>query len=110
MKILLVTALLSVLAQEVVFATEQQEVERIISKNALKSYETKYKEAENHKAFAQSETGSWTWKKNMTTKEYAIKAALIGCQLNNKKHEEKYPCKIINVDGSWINSTNTITK
>ena len=62
-------------------------IESIISKKALKSFETPYHQAPSHKAFTQSESGAWSWKSNRTSKEHAIKSALISCQINNKKSE-----------------------
>ena len=73
----------------------------IMTNPALKSYREEYVHATEHKAFAQSESGAWSWKSNRTSIGYAIDNALIGCQRNNRRYEEEYPCKIINIDGVW---------
>jgi len=78
-------------------------IKSIISNNALKTYKNEYQKATLHKALVQSETGAWSWKSNRTSKQHAIKSALISCQKYNKKHEDLYPCKVINVDGEWAN-------
>lgn len=73
----------------------------IVTNQALKSYREEYVHATEHKAFAQSDMGAWSWKSNRTSIQYAIENSLIDCQKNNKRHEAKYPCEIINVDGKW---------
>ncbi|MBU2952723.1 hypothetical protein [Marinobacter sp. F3R08] len=73
----------------------------IMTNQALRSYREEYIHATEHKAFAQSDVGSWSWKSNRTSIKHAIENALIDCQKNNKKHEAEYPCKILNVDGKW---------
>jgi hypothetical protein len=78
-------------------------IESIITNQALMSYKGKYLKASTHKAFVQSESGAWNWRSNRTSKEHAINSALISCQADNKKYEEMYPCKVINVDGEWAN-------
>jgi len=77
-------------------------IDSIITNQALKSYENEYLKATSHKAFAQSESGAWNWKSNRTSEKHAIESALISCQVNNKKSESLYPCKVINVDGEWF--------
>lgn len=74
----------------------------IMTNQGLRSFREQYVNATEHKAFAQSDSGAWSWKSNRTTREYAIRNALIDCQKQNKRHEEEYPCKIINVDGKWV--------
>jgi len=86
-----------------IYSNDKKGIESLMSNKALKSFKTDYAKASNHKAFAQSVSGSWNWKSNRTSKEHAITSALIGCQRNNKKSEDLYPCKVINVDGKWLN-------
>lgn len=81
---------------------ESYSISSIISNQALVSYKTKYREATNYKAFAQSAAGVWNWRSNRTSKQHAIDSALIACQANNEKYEAKHPCQVINVDGDWI--------
>ena len=73
----------------------------IMTNQALKSYREEYIHATEHKAFAQSDVGAWSWKSNRTSIKHAIENSLIDCQRNNKRHEAEHPCKIINVDGTW---------
>ena len=79
-------------------------IESIITNKALKSFKTDYLKATSHKAFAQSASGAWNWKSNRTSKAHAIKSALISCQRNNIKNEQLHPCKVINIDGDWVNN------
>lgn len=100
-------SVLPVLAQEAMpeVATYKSNAigeDSIISNRALKSFRGEYKDAIKHKAFAQSDSGSWGWRDNRTSKEHAMNSALIACQQNNKKAEAQYPCKIIHVNDEWI--------
>jgi hypothetical protein len=79
----------------------------LMTNQALRSFRNQYLQATEHKAFAQSDSGAWSWKSNRTTREYAIMNALIDCQKQNKRHEAAYPCKILNVDGEWVGSHET---
>jgi len=78
-------------------------IESIISNKALSSFETEYANAPKNKAFSQSASGAWNWKSNRTSVEHAITSALIGCQRNNRKSEDLYPCKVIHVNDTWKN-------
>ncbi len=86
-----------------IYVNDKKGIESLISNQALKSFKTDYEKASKHKAFAQSASGSWNWKSNRTSSEHAVLSALIGCQRNNKKSEDLYPCKVINIDGKWLN-------
>ena len=86
------------------YTNDKKGIESLITNQALKSFKNDYSKASKHKAFAQSVSGSWNWKSNRTSKEHAIKSALIGCQRNNKKSEDIYPCKVININGKWLNN------
>ena len=77
-------------------------VESIITNRALKSFKEEYASAPKNRAFAQSESGAWNWKSDRTSKDHAITSALIGCQRNNKKSEDLYPCKVIHVNDQWV--------
>ncbi|TQV73890.1 AgmX/PglI C-terminal domain-containing protein [Aliikangiella marina] len=69
----------------------------LISKSALESYEKKYIEKSENKAFAQSYTGAWAWRANFTSIEHAVKAVYLDC-LKNSNYK---PCKIVNINGEW---------
>ncbi len=85
-----------------IYENNAEGINTIISNKALESFKTKYVKASENKAFAQSTSGAWSWKSNRTSVEHAKTSALIGCQHNNKKFEDLYPCKIININGTWI--------
>ena len=74
----------------------------ILTIKGLTSFKTSYKDAHIHKAFAQSDSGTWAWEANRNSKEQAINDALALCQSSNKKYEEMYPCKVINVNDEWV--------
>jgi predicted Zn-dependent protease len=78
-------------------------IHSIVSNKALHTYNNEYRKAKLHKAMVQSVTGSWSWKSNRTSKKHAVKSALISCQKYNEKHEDLYPCQVINIDGEWVN-------
>ena len=77
---------------------------QLMTNQAVKDYETKYKKASLHKAFSQSNSGAWSWRSNRTSIEHAKNNALLVCQKNNKKLESLHPCKIVNIDGQWVNN------
>lgn len=84
------------------YSSNKTGIESIITNEALKSFKTGYANATDNKAFAQSASGAWNWKSNRTSIEHAKNSALIGCQRNNKKSEDLYPCKVIHLNGNWI--------
>ncbi len=88
---------------EVIIVDSGHEV--IVTNQAAESYRKKYSKATLNKAFAQSESGAWSWKSNRTSVEHAKRSALIACQTNNKKNEKLSPCKIINVNGTWVDNS-----
>lgn len=82
---------------------------QLIKNKARVSYQAEYTKAKLYKAFAQSVTGSWSWKSNRTSTIHAMNNALIQCRKNNRKNENNSPCKIINVDDKWIETDKQIT-
>ena len=78
----------------------------IMKNDALRSYREQYVKEKTHKAFAQSENGSWSWRADRTTEKFAIKNALQSCRDLNLNYEDNYPCKIINIDGIWVGNIN----
>ncbi len=85
-----------------IYKNHAKGIDSIIGKKALKSFTTEYKNSSLNKAFAQSTSGAWNWKSNRTSMEHAKTSALIGCQRNNKKHEDLYPCKVIHLNNEWV--------
>ena len=69
---------------------------------ALESYMVNYVDGEYHKAWARSKRGRWAWSVDRFSQQDAVAHALKTCRDINKKHEKKYPCKVINLDGKWI--------
>ena len=85
-----------------VYQNDKAGIDSIISNKALSSFQEEYSAALKNKAFAQSVSGAWNWKSNRTSEEHAITSVLIGCQINNKKSEDIYPCEAIHVNDSWV--------
>tara|TARA_R110002124_G_scaffold234886_1_gene400236 strand:- start:22867 stop:23853 length:987 start_codon:yes stop_codon:yes gene_type:complete len=75
----------------------QQDERQIISSKALISYLNEYRSASEHKAFAQSHTGAWSWKTSKLSQDDATSKALAGCRRNNHKYEDHYPCEVLSV-------------
>ena len=73
----------------------------LMSKKALNSYREKFLTERKNKAFAQSDTGSWSWRSSAKSEADAKQKALSSCRKNNKKHEAFYPCRIVNTNNNW---------
>lgn len=86
------------------FVSHTVPIDLIITKKALSSYNTIYKHERKNKAFAQSDSGAWAWRANKSSIESAISSTLTACQAYIKKNKSEYPCKIIDLNGSFINS------
>ncbi len=74
----------------------------IMSNKALDSYREKFVGTTKHKAFAQSDNGSWSWRSSTRSRDDAIAKALTACRKNNKKHETAFPCRIVNLNDNWL--------
>ena len=74
----------------------------LMDRQALLEFTTDYYGAANHKAFAQSEVGSWAWVTNRLSPDKATSNALNMCRSANQDHEESFPCTLVNVDGEWL--------
>jgi hypothetical protein len=85
------------------YASNENFFSRFSSKKAKKSYDKKYITNRDNKAFAQSVTGFWSWRAGEDTIEKAKFMALQKCKKKNEKEESRYPCEIIDVNGSPIN-------
>lgn len=85
-----------------IYENNKSGVGSIISNKALESFNEKYLPANENKAFAQSLSGAWDWRSNRTSVDHAKTSALVGCQRNNEQSEDLYPCRIINVNGEWV--------
>lgn len=75
---------------------------KLRTKKAVESYQVNYVDAEFHKAWARSKSGAAAWVADRFTEDDAIEQALTTCRDINKKREKKHPCKIINLNGEWI--------
>lgn len=73
----------------------------ILQQNHIVKTYKYYLKKKNHKAFAYSESGSWAYRTDYIDVDKAIKAALGGCELYNKRYQAEQPCKIVNIDGFW---------
>lgn len=75
--------------------------EKILHINeALKSYREDYLKRPTHKAFAQAPDGTWSWRSDRTSIEFAKQDALLAC--NDAIKGNKLKCEIINLDGEWV--------
>jgi len=83
-------------------------IDSLITNQAVKSFKTDYQKAPSNKAFAQSVSGAWNWKSNRSSVEHARTSALVGCQRNNKKSEDIYPCKVIHVNDEWVEPVSVV--
>lgn len=88
-----------------IYQNDKVGIASIISNKALDSFKDGYTKAPKNKAFAQSLSGAWNWKSDRASIEHATTSALIGCQRNNKRSEDLYPCKIIHVNDNWQNES-----
>lgn len=88
-----------------IYVSSKSGVSSIITNEALASYNDKYSSAANHKAFAQSLSGAWSWRSDRTSVDHAKRSALINCQRSNQENEDSYPCEIININGFWIDQS-----
>ncbi len=75
-------------------------VEVIRTHPALAAYTKEYFIAYKHKAFAQSPSGSWAWRAERTSPEFAQQDALAACESFRKEGEA--PCVVINVDDESV--------
>ena len=80
---------------------EAVDISILITNDAWKSHEEEYIKGENHKAFAQSKSGSWGWRGGRTSAEFATLGALVGCRKHNKENERSQPCMIVKVGDKW---------
>jgi hypothetical protein len=85
-----------------IYENGQKGMASLITGSALRSFNEDYIKAPKNRAFAQSTSGAWNWKSDRTSIEHAITSALIGCQRNNKKSEDLYPCKVIHINDEWV--------
>ncbi len=75
--------------------------DKIINRQALDYYTNTYKYSRENKAFAQSQSGAWAARINVSSIENAKFQALSNCQGYNE-NELTYPCRIIDVNNSSI--------
>jgi len=71
------------------------------SKNAVSTYNNKYKYGSSYKAFAQSRAGYWGFVMGMGSQQGANKKAIISCQ-KRIKNVKVDPCEIVNMNGKWV--------
>ncbi len=101
---LAISILFSGCAMEPTLSKEEMKVvsQHLKTKGAVESYMVNYVDGDFHKAWARTKAGSWAWAVNRYTQEDAIDHALQSCRSVNQKYEKVFPCKIINLDGEWV--------
>ncbi|PSW16599.1 hypothetical protein C9J01_06285 [Photobacterium rosenbergii] len=101
---LALSILLSGCAMEPTLSKDEMKIvtHHLQTKTAIESYMINYVDGDFHKAWARTKKGRWAWAVNRYTQEDAIDHALQSCRSINQKREKKDPCKIINLDGEWI--------
>lgn len=70
------------------------------SSNALETYQGRYAEANNNKAFAQSLGGAWAWTSNRTKPEDAITYVLSRCEY--LRRGQGSPCALVDLNGRLV--------
>ena len=81
-------------------------VKSLVSYSALNAYKTKYSRANNPKVFVQSPIGPWQWyaKGNSGLSLEKLKAkALRVCNQHKAVIKTKLSCKLVNINGEWVN-------
>ncbi len=84
-------------SQQATVAPKRTGEEILIQTKARKAYRDVYRNARQHKAFAQAENGAWAYRYNHTTQQNAIDAALKNC----RNYSRGQPCKIVNLNDEW---------
>lgn len=82
----------------------------LIADKAAIAFNDKYLTRSQHKAFAQSESGAWGFMTARNSTEEAQKAALDLCTKHNTNFNDDFPCEVIHIDNSWIETENRALK
>ena len=72
----------------------------IAAATGVDSFRTEYWNAPGHKAFASSDEGSWGWSGTMPSADEAREHARQRCERHRPARDR--PCRIVNVDGNWV--------
>jgi hypothetical protein len=89
-----------------IFDSVPQVTDLLITFKALDAYENSYRTETGFKSFAQSEGGAWAYVTRRNSQETANLDVLNACQKYNLKYAAIFPCKLINVSGSWLDYPN----
>ncbi len=82
--------------KDIGFPTGKMGIQALITKKAVKEFETRYKKAKFNKVFVQSDAGSWSWKSSAEEDiPTLVEKALKSCRSNQKVLAERYPCRVI---------------
>ncbi len=65
-------------------------------------YFSKYEKKKDHRAFAHADDGFSIYAAGITSPELAASLAHLYCQKNKKRKPNASPCKVINVDGTFV--------
>lgn len=73
---------------------------------AMDAYRRDYLPTKGHKAFAQSVDGAWSWRGERVSRQFAEDDAVRACNAFLRKNDA--PCVIVNVNGNWVSTPNTL--
>ncbi len=85
------------------FADHLKGTEKLTTDNAKKYYLNGYQKVKGNKVFVFSHTGAYRAKSSTKKSvEELTKKAMKECRSSNNKWESKYPCKVVDVNGEWV--------
>ena len=96
--ILFLSGLLALVAPGTLMAQNLSDI--FSSQRALEAYQTRYAEAGDNKAFAQSLGGAWAWTQNRTKPEDAIDYAISRCE--HFRRGQGSPCVLVDLNGELV--------
>lgn len=88
-----------------IFAKQPTGSDVINNYRAFNAYKKDFKDSVGIKAFALSDHGQWGYALNQPSIDEAKKVALSHCQ-ETPNYTKQYPCKVINLNGDWIEQPN----
>jgi len=85
------------------FPEQIDSIDQITGNAAKKKFEKEYTKAEGDKVFVYSYSGSFGWRASAELSiERMTSLSMDDCKNKNKSFKTLYPCKVINVNGSWL--------
>ena len=85
------------------FPEQIDSIDQITGNAAKKKFEKEYIKAEGDKVFVYSYSGKFGWRASTELSiERMTSLSMENCKNKNKSFKALYPCKVINVNGSWL--------